>query len=141
MSESFTIHGTWDSVPVDYTRTYAGDKGDQEGEYMQPDDLVGAKALLEGMGWTFPSAAPAQPVQIVPQGVFSGVRQQQQPPFGSNQMSWQCPVHGMTKVKAGYQGRGFECGVTVSGQQPQYPTRQWQGRQGEAMYTCAMRSS
>lgn len=51
-----------------------------------------------------------------------------------------CPFHGTQKIKAGYQGRGWECGVNV-GSEPAYPFRKWQGRQGDWMYTCNWKSS
>jgi hypothetical protein len=131
MSESFSIHGTVDGIGVTYTREYSGIDAD----VMNKDDIFGAKALLEGFGWSFGAPAIAAP-QSMPTGQQNAPRQQQ-PPFGS---AWGCSIHGGQKVKAGYGGRGFECGVTTS-QQPDYPARAWNGRQGETMYTCSQRSS
>lgn len=95
-----------------------------------------AIAFYESKGFERP-AAPT-PTAPHPQG-FSpvnpqplGYTQAQPQAFPTGFPSWQCPVHGNERIKAGYGGRGFECDVKADGVAPQ-----WEWRPGKDKQTNA----
>lgn len=132
--EKLTYHGVFNGYPVSYTREYSGIADD----IPNADDFIQATAWLETNGIKPTGASTAQPAQ-------QQQTNSQQPPFGqeryqqsgSEQAQWQCPVHGSQKVKPGYQGRGWECGVGATGQRPNWPHRDFNGRNGLTYYCSA----
>ena len=129
--EKLTYSGVFNGYAIAYSREYSGIADD----IPNADDFIQATAWLETNGIK-PTGTPAvQPVNQQNQN------NNQQPPFGQEnngqQGGWQCPTHGGQKVKPGYQGRGWECGVGVSGQRPTWPHRDFNGRNGLTFYCSA----
>ena len=142
--DTLTYKGTFNGWPIEYSRTYTG-AVDANGnpDMVTLDELQGATAFLAANGVEpagVPAAMPVQHSVSAPQAYTapSGAppQQQQQVAAGSQ---WACPIHQYQKIKPGYGGRGWECGVTTN-TEPPYMARQWQGRNGPA-WTCAQKST
>lgn len=143
--DTLTYKGTFQGWPIEYSRTYTG-AVDANGnpDMVTLDELQGATAFLAANG-VEPASVPANmAVQHgggAPQSYGGGAgappqAPPQQQPQGSQ---WACPIHQYQKIKPGYGGRGWECGVTTN-TEPPYMARQWQGRNGPA-WTCAQKSA
>ena len=142
--DTLTYKGTFNGWPIEYSRTYTG-AVDANGnpDMVTLDELQGATAFLAANGVEpagVPAAMPVQHSVSAPQAYTapSGAppQQQQQVAAGSQ---WACPIHQYQKIKPGYGGRGWDCGVTTN-TEPPYMARQWQGRNGPA-WTCAQKST
>ena len=143
--DTLTYKGTFNGWPIEYSRTYTG-AVDANGnpDMVTLDELQGATAFLAANGVEPASVSAAMPVQHsagAPQayGGGAGVPPQAPPAQQPQGSQWACPIHQYQKIKPGYGGRGFECGVTTSFQPP-YKARQWQGRNGPA-WTCDEQSA
>lgn len=144
--DTLTYKGTFNGWPIEYSRTYTG-AVDANGnpDMVTLDELQGATAFLAANG-VEPASAPANmPVQHgggAPQSYGGGPGGFPPPPPARQQpqgSQWACPIHQYQKIKPGYQGHGWECGVTTNFQPP-YKARQWQGRNGPA-WTCDEKSA
>ncbi len=94
-----------------------------------------ARMFYQTKGFSLPAV-----VSVAPQSTSVAQQQDARPAPQAQPGMVQCPFHGTQKIKSGYQGRGWECGVNVQ-QEPSYPFRQWTGRDGGQMYTCNWKSS
>jgi hypothetical protein len=137
--DTLTYEGTYNGWPVTYSRTYTNEGAD----IVTIDELQGATSFLEANGVKPRSAGVAVPQNMPVQQGSPAPQSYPQPQHGyaqPAQQQWQCPIHGAQKLKAGYGGRGTECSVTTT-TQPAYLYRAWQGKQGQTMYTCDMKSA
>lgn len=129
--EKLTYSGVFNGYAIAYSREYSGIAED----IPNADDFIQATAWLETNGIKPTGASAVQPVNQQTQN-----NNQQQPPFGQEAQQgggWQCPTHGGQKIKPGYQNRGWECGVGVTGQRPNWPHRDFNGRNGLTFYCSA----